>query len=300
LESLLMRGFVSLPRDGGEPEIISSDGEVIATMKNGTEYVLRFGDLKRVTAAQQEADKADAAEGDAPSGKEGIHRYLFVMARFNESAVKQPELEVPPDLPAAGGGEVPRDAGAATDDGEAATNESASAEVGVPPVAPQVEGQSTPDQPATSQSADAAKTGAGEVAQPTGQSGTDEAAQKTEPAGGTSDLDKAVAERKRIEADNQRKLSEYEETLKKGRENVKQLNDRFSDWYFVVADDVFSKIRLGRDAVVKKKDPKDAAGKSAPTGGPSSTERNDGAASEYGAPGTSIPGLPEIPKTDRE
>ena len=33
---------------GGAEEIISSDGEVIATMKNGTEYVLRFGNLTNV------------------------------------------------------------------------------------------------------------------------------------------------------------------------------------------------------------------------------------------------------------
>ena len=46
LQDLITKGFTATATpDGGSQEIISSDGEVIATMKNGTEYVLRFGNL---------------------------------------------------------------------------------------------------------------------------------------------------------------------------------------------------------------------------------------------------------------
>ena len=37
---------------------------------------------------------------DKKSDKNDVHRYLFVMARFNKDAVKQPELAKLPDLPA--------------------------------------------------------------------------------------------------------------------------------------------------------------------------------------------------------
>ena len=70
-----------------------------------------------------------------------------------------------------------------------------------------------------------------------------------------------MAERKRIEQENQRKLDEYEALVKKGQENVKDLNLRFGDWYFVVDDDVFRKIRLSRDKVVKKKETPKADGR---------------------------------------
>ena len=94
------------------------------------------------------------------------------------------------------------------------------------------------------------------------------------------ELEKVIAERKQIEQENQRKLDEYQALLKKGEENVKDLNLRFGDWYFVVNDDVFQKVRLSRDKVIKKKDEK-AAGEDAGAAG--------------AAPGGRIPGLPPIP-----
>ena len=71
-------------------------------------------------------------------------------------------------------------------------------------------------------------------------------------------------------------FAEYEALTKKGQDAVKDLNLRFGDWYFVVNDDVFQKIRVGRDKVIKKKEAK-----------------GEGAASPAArAPGGVIPGLP--------
>ena len=61
----------------------------------------------------------------------------------------------------------------------------------------------------------------------------------------SEEVKKIIAERKRIEAENQQKLDEYQKKLDKGRQTVKDLNLRFGDWYFVVSNDVFQKIRLG-------------------------------------------------------
>ena len=59
-------------------------------MKDGVEYVLRFGAGTTVT----EAGKAGSEEdGDAPEeSAETAARYLLVMAQFNENLLEQPDL----------------------------------------------------------------------------------------------------------------------------------------------------------------------------------------------------------------
>jgi len=78
--SLMSRGFYLVDVGGdGVPEIRAANGEVLVGLKNGVQYVLRFGEV-------------------APSTKEGeedkINRYLFVTARLDES--KFPPLELEP------------------------------------------------------------------------------------------------------------------------------------------------------------------------------------------------------------
>jgi hypothetical protein len=376
---LMMKGFTAAPgEDQAAGDIISSDGEVIATMKNGTEYVLRFGDLTSAGSdGQQQADAAAKTEGDEkPADGAGVNRYLFVMARFDENAVKQPELEQLPELPAGASqstDEKPSDAppGEAasaagntdentsssdgeTTDGETADEEAASApgentepteqdeqEAASPPspfVDPaQDESNPTDDENETEsapgetaaqpgEETDDPSASAGEnqsedqaSTEPAGAAATEQPA-SDEPAGATpaadteagqettsdaqsagdeqaKDLETIIADRKRIEQENQRKLDEYQETLKKGRENVKDLNLRFGDWYFVVSDDVFKKIRLGKSDVVKKKEKKEEAKPATNGEGTSNTE---GAGNDPADNATAIPGLPPIPNTGSE
>jgi hypothetical protein len=61
--------------------------------------------------------------------------------------------------------------------------------------------------------------------------------------------------RARVEQENQQKQQEYEQKLEEGRRRAMELNDRFADWYYVIADDVYDKVRLQRDGVVKVVDP---------------------------------------------
>jgi hypothetical protein len=347
---LMMKGFTATPgQDPDAGEIISSDGEVIATMKDGTEYVLRFGDLTgRGDDGAQEGAAAAAATQEEPKPADGggVNRYLFVMARFNETAVKQPQLEQLPELPAgaseptdgqpadgeaasANENSAPTDEGASTE-GEAANGEAASAagqdtestdqEPDSPPspfVDP-AQDQSAPaeeaadaqtsdagesastdenqtqepasaetpaatstDTPASGESADTSAPPAAQEGQPT-DNATQTAGEAAEDK--PKDVQTIIADRKRLEQENQRKLDEYQETLKKGRENVKELNLRFGDWYFVVSDDVFKKIRLGKSDVVKKKEKKEDA---------TTTPNGDAAADAAADP--AISGLPPIP-----
>ena len=65
------------------------------------------------------------------------------------------------------------------------------------------------------------------------------------------------AERERIERDNKRKQEDYDAKIAAGKKHVKELNDRFADWYYVISDDVYRKIHLARADFVKKKEVKD-------------------------------------------
>jgi len=281
MKDLMSKGFTPAATAEGSPdEIISSDGEVIATMKNGAEYVLRFGNLTNVAGGGEAADPAkDAAASATPEKKadgSDVHRYMFVMARLNEGAVKQPELAKLPDLPATEQPAEPAENAEAAETPAPSGGEDASSEKAIEEV-----GKSEP----------AAKAPAAEAAEAKAEEKPSDApapeAKPAEEAAATADslkneeLEKIIAERKQIEQENQRKLDEYQELMKKGQESVKDLNLRFGDWYFVVDDDVFRKIRLSSDKVIKKKEAPKAEGEAAPAAG--------------SVPGGAIPGLPPIP-----
>jgi hypothetical protein len=72
-------------------------------------------------------------------------------------------------------------------------------------------------------------------------------------------VEEAVQEaRARIEAENEQKRQEHEQKIEAARGRVRELNDRFADWYYVISDEVYGKIRLRRDDVVSTVEP-DAA-----------------------------------------
>jgi hypothetical protein len=83
IQDLQARGFYPYPA-GSAAELLCANGEVHVGMKDGVQYVLRFGETVADT-------------GDEPT--EGRNRYLFVTARVDMDKFPQPELEVVPDLP---------------------------------------------------------------------------------------------------------------------------------------------------------------------------------------------------------
>ncbi|MCZ6812133.1 MAG: hypothetical protein O7D97_09035, partial [Planctomycetota bacterium] len=89
----------------------------------------------------------------------------------------------------------------------------------------------------------------------------------TQPQG--SALEEAMQEaRQRVQEENLRKQEEYQESLDAGREKVSQLNDRFADWFYVISDSVYNKIRLTRADVVAQIDEESAD--------PPTTQQGDG------------------------
>lgn len=280
ISDLMGKGFIPNPEQKTGAELLSSEGEVVCTQRNGVEYVLRFGQLQVSTDAaatgDQEEDSADApaegaatpAEGeaadtaDAEKEDEGanLRRYLFVMARFNEDAVEKPVYKELPPLPAEETAEAD-EAGDAED--AAAADESA--------------------EDAADAAADAPAEGEAE-----GEAAADAADDKPddEKPAADAEREKIEAERKQIEEDNDRVREEYESLISSGQEEVAALNARFGDWYFVISNDVFKKIHLGRDQVVKKKAPPAAEGEGAEA--PSATS---------GLPGLEGLGIPSAPPT---
>jgi len=197
--SLQQRGF--LPLQNGD--ILSTDGETIIGMKNGVEYVLRFGATTSVATdgtkdgEKKSNDDSKDAEAKDDSG-ETAGRYVLVMARLNESLLEKPKLEAVPDAP---------------DEKAAATEKK---------------------EPSA---ADALKA-------------ADEAEAK---------MQAAIEERRRVERENRRKQDEYDEQVKAGQKKVRELNNRFADWYYIVSDKEYAKIHLGRADVVKAKEKTDEA-----------------------------------------
>jgi len=96
--SLAQRGFFAIQKG----DLVSSNGETIVGMKDGVEYLLRFGNSATVAGADDPAAGGDASkeEGADPASSSG--RYLFVSARLNEDLLEKPQLDPVPEAPAEG------------------------------------------------------------------------------------------------------------------------------------------------------------------------------------------------------
>ena len=88
VQSLASRGFYAAKVEG-QVELLSNEGEVHYLMKDGVEYVLRFGSV----AAGTDTAKKDAKKGPKKDAAAGLNRYLLVMTDFNPDAIAKPMLE---------------------------------------------------------------------------------------------------------------------------------------------------------------------------------------------------------------
>lgn len=93
VRSLISRGFYPMQGQGSEQaEILATNGELIVDLKDGVEYVLRFGSI----AGIEEADESDADADEQAEDEAGANRYLLVTTRVNESQIPPPEVKVVP------------------------------------------------------------------------------------------------------------------------------------------------------------------------------------------------------------
>ena len=232
-QSLADRGFYIVPIQD-HYELLSSEGEVFVLMKDGVQYVLRFGQVTGSTAGESAgSEENEATDEDKDSGG-GLNRYLFVMAELNRASIPKPDLKPLPTLEE--------------------TPEAAAAEAG------------TPDDQTPPAEAPAAEAQTPQAEDPAAQTSTQEDPASEEAGESESQADKDAKkkeieeERQRIEKENQREQDQYDEKIEKAKERVRELNGRFANWYYVISDDVYRKIHLSREDVIQKEETPEGEG----------------------------------------
>jgi len=275
VQSLARNGFY-VARVGKRVELFSNEGEIRCLMKDGVEYVLRFGEIAGVGSSTPDKKEGE----DKGSGGTGLNRYIFVMTEFNPDAVPKPKLEPLPEAkpkPAEGetlkseatpgeaskqkdAADQPPAAKPATDPApERADNKSAEEKTGGdPPEENEEKPAAEPAEQKTDSPSTEEKNG-NEAAEGTPET-ADEAAPKKTPettGGGKAENQSDIeSNREKIKKENQRKQEEYDEKVAAGKKKVTELNNRFADWYYVISDEVYQKIHLGHDQIVRKKEKK--------------------------------------------
>jgi hypothetical protein len=233
--SMRQRGFLPLPSG----EILSTDGETVVGMKDGVEYVLRFGASTSVVRSGGESVGDEGSDRDEIPG-----RYLLVMARLNESLLEKPVLD-----PLPGESEPLDDESTEPESTEPETTEPETAESKVRKFrfAAQTEGDATAtaEEPALQPE----PLGAGEDSPPSPPPTAADALKAADEAEAKAQA--AREERRRVERENRRKQEEYEEKVDAARKRVRELNGRFAAWFYIVSDDEYSKIHLSREDVVQ-------------------------------------------------
>jgi hypothetical protein len=233
----------------GSIDVLSTEGEVIARMKDGVQYVLRFGQSTVGEAKDEKEVKEPKDEKDAKNSH--LNRYLFVSAKFDPEMVPKPKLE-----PLAGSDQPAEDQqpAAGNEDDPAKTPETKTAQKSAAPAAKKGDDKKGSD----AKKGDDKKSA--EPAKSADEPKADDKPKVEEPKAEKTPEDKAKDEqaakekRELAEKENKRKQEDYDSKLKKGEEHVKELNERFADWYYVISDETYRKIHLGRAEVVKKKE----------------------------------------------
>jgi hypothetical protein len=309
--SLVSKGFeVYQNREANDIRLYAKAGELVASLKDGVQFHMSFGnqfegsdDEIEIGGKTAKAEKSDseqkpadppgseeASEEEEDENKKTKSRYLVVRASFSEDLLgPAPIAPIKPDVPE----------GVEVDD---KGNVVKPAEVPV----------KTDDAAAADKAGDADKPADGEE-----KTVDADAAKSDEPTADAKKADDSAAEKKKDEPNlgdiYQRAIEKYradltkygtdvksrEEKAEEGRTKVDELNDRFADWYYVITEEDFEKLRLNRDQLVKikvKEESEEGADKAAaPTGDPAASILN----SLPGGLKPAVPAKPAAPaKTD--
>ena len=307
VESLGERGFAAVSlQPGTDPEILSSEGQLICSLSDGIEYVLRFGNMKsdsQETGSSQDSKNPDGTMADSQNSGSNIYRYLFVMARFNELLLASPELEEFPALPE-GITEEDLEAAAAAAEKSQETETEETPTAGSPssdsesseesPVEKTEEEEEEEEAEGTAETASENDPTAVETevtAEATSETDSTEAETEESQTANAAETDEDEAEKKAEEMsrilavregiiqENERKQNEYQDKIKASKERMQELNERFGDWYYVIDNAVYKKIHLGSEQLIRKKE----------------KEEDMEAGNGSGAAANGLPGLPNLP-----
>lgn len=239
-------------------------------------------------AADSEEDREEREESDAPASPEAAETQPEPAAEqeAEPAAEEQPEAATEPaaEEPAAEEPAVTEDAETEVKDDSAALRSmrvrpvAFQAEQAAPEVAqtqPEANSEDSPseEQPPEENQADSAQTADDaqveadadktETEQPPADSAADAAQASSvdaakpaaKPAAEPAKSDEELQEelefvREQIAKENQRKIDARKEKMESARKRVQELNARFADWYYVVSDEVYKKLKVSRDELI--------------------------------------------------
>jgi hypothetical protein len=262
LQALQRRGFFASQTSGTDSyELYAMNGDLQVTLKDGVQYLLRFGN--GAGASFEPVETEETKEGEAPK-EVSINRFLLVTTRLDESKFPPPDLERVPETveelkameaakkaalqPAVSVEPMPTEPPAA----EPAATEPANADPAKP----------AGDTPAEEKPAEE---------KPAGDEPTKDPVARSQDAKGSARLvsfqdpappaelsdeewkERLEAERERITKENQRKIDQRNDRMAVGKKRVAELNARFADWYYIVSDSEFKRLKIELADLITKK-----------------------------------------------
>ena len=212
-----------------DQKLYSTNGEVQIDLKDGVKYILRFGDIAGVQAG---------------SDGQKLNRFLLVNAELTDDMKQPPMLEPEPAGPEAPATTppptTPPAAEAPKPNGGACQEEGKKEEAKEEPKAEATKAKAKGDDKAgKAKTEPGTKPKAGAEPPP-------------KPAKAPAKPDPAKVELDRIKKVNQRKTDEYNLKKKKAEAKVAELNSRFRDWYYIISEDTYKKIHLGRTDIIRE------------------------------------------------
>jgi hypothetical protein len=240
VQSLQQKGFytVAVTNPAGQkvPKVVSNKGEILVGMKNGVEYVLRFGDTYR------------GPEDDENST--GDSRFIYAFARVNPSLLDPPSLEpVPTPLSAPAPPASDSKQSAPIDSNSTQGEKGDEGKKGDASTPPPI----TPPGPPPNFIPPSAPPSAPPPL-PQAKDGIAVEVNATKPV---EDFAKMKAERDAqiagVQAANAAKKRDFQDKMNEAQKRVNELNENLSGWYYVISNEVYEKIRLERKDFVKIK-----------------------------------------------
>ena len=248
-KSLFDKGFLTVEmagKDGkpmkyedGKPklQVVSKKGEIVVGMKDGVEYVLRFGE------AYRGPEEDENATGDS--------RYIYAYARVNPNLLDQPELE-PLPAPFVAPKKKSDDSSKPSKEKKGVKGpEGEKGKQSPPPL--------NPPGPPPNFTPPSPPPGKPPVSLPKEvQSSTASSEKDSNSSSADQELTKKKADREaeiaRVKSSNAQKQKEFNDKVAEAQKRVRELNENLADWYYVISNEVYEKIRLDRQDFVKAKE----------------------------------------------
>ena len=248
-KSLFDKGFLTVEmagKDGkpmkyedGKPklQVVSKKGEIVVGMKDGVEYVLRFGE------AYRGPEEDENATGDS--------RYIYAYARVNPNLLDQPQLE-PVPAPFVAPKKKSDDSSKPSKEKKGVKGpEGEKGKQSPPPL--------NPPGPPPNFTPPSPPPGKPPVTLPKEvQSSTASSEKDSNSSSADQELTKKKADREaeiaRVKSSNAQKQKEFNDKVAEAQKRVRELNENLADWYYVISNEVYEKIRLDRQDFVKAKE----------------------------------------------